>query len=53
MIAASALETNEPLRALAERAAADLGIPLQQVNLLRLAHWLGEKSEVFVEAMRR
>ena len=38
-----ALDGNEPaalLRLFAEQAAADLQIPVAQVNLLRLAYWL-------------
>lgn len=38
-----ALDDNEPavlLRLFAEQAAADLKIPVAQVNLLRLAYWL-------------
>ena len=38
-----ALDNNEPtvlLRLFAEQAAADLKIPVAQVNLLRLAYWL-------------
>lgn len=42
----------EQIRRLAHRAAADLGIPLCAVNLLRLAHWLALQSEACAERLR-
>lgn len=45
-------DLSEEIRCLARQAAADLGIPFSQVNLLRLAHWLAQKSEACAEKMR-
>lgn len=38
-------EAREQIRRLANAAAADLGIPVGEVNLLLLAHWLAQRTE--------
>ena len=45
MSATPAPVPSEEIRRLARQAAADLGIPLSQVNLLRLAYWLATRSK--------
>lgn len=42
---------SDDLRRLARQVAADLDIPLKQVNLLRLAHWLATRSEACAKMM--